>query len=371
MLVSSYYKNNIMKHFLFIVLVLSYSLSFASDSIKYTAIEKPLIANESAQLQKENSELREQNTEMAELFKWSISSILLIILALLGSSVFFNFRLSKKELENINKGLELDMRNLKIKLEKDISEKMSIMENAYVKNVEESKNSFLALEKEFNSNFGAFQNKTEKNISQKMQSLEELTRNHIEKSKSEFDLLVKEINSNIKNDNSKLIDRFQNQLDEFNTNYRQQITTIEKSLNSQFTGLEKRLEQTNENLLEKIKKTEEKGASNHDKITNELAYAKKIIQADIERNAGYMWEARGVFSNSFRSYVRECEIYTELNRDAMISLSLSSIKDMALKLKSIDESDRNSITHLFEKVPSKYDNKKMEILEILNKIENK
>jgi len=361
-----------MRNFLLILFfALSHTILFASDSLVNMDVKEPLMINKTVQLQNENLELKSQNTSLAELFKWSISSILLIIIALLGSSVYFNFRLSKKELENINKGLELDMRNLKIKLEKDISLKLELMENTYLKNAEENRNAFASLTKDINSSFGTFQNKVENNITQKMLSIEELTRNYIENSKADFSFLVKELNTNIKNDSSKLTDRFQKQLDEFNANYRQQITTIEKSLNSQFSGLEKRLDQTNESLLEKIKSTEEKGTSSHSALINDLAYTKKIIQADIERNAGYMWEARGVFSNSLRCFIRECEIYVELNRDAMISISLSNIKGIASKLKSIDKSDKNSIERLFENVPSNHDSKKAEIMEIVNGLEQK
>lgn len=314
-----------MKIILIVFILTVYSISFASASIKDT-ISKTHNKNESIELIKsENSKLLKQNTEIAELLKWSIRSILLIIIVVLGSSVYFNFRLSSKEVENINKGIELQIEKHKIEVEATISEKLESLENKYKDNT-----------KRIND---------------------------------DFTLLTKEINSTIKTDNSKLVESFQNQLDEFNSNYRQQIVSIEKSFDSQIKSYEKTLEQLKENVIDRIEKNSESIKSANNSFHKNIKWLEKHLSATIYRNAGYMWESKEVFVNSLRSYILECEIHIELKNNPLIKLSLINIKDIIKKMDEINEENMiNELDKLFSKLPSEYNIIIAEIRELISKI---
>jgi hypothetical protein len=275
------------------------------------------------QLVHENQLLSNQKSEIVDVLKWSIGSILIIIIALLGSSVYFNFRLSRKEIDNINKGIELEIKNFKIDLEKNISEKIAEFEKS--------------------------NNVSTENIRER------------------FVILEKELNTKIDRDNTKLLDGFQNQLDEFNSNYRQQVSTIEKSLSSQIMTNENLVEQLKNSLLEKINSNSEKIDNNNKYVLELIEKVKKSITASIERNAGYMWEARNVLSNALNAYRRECEIHIELGNDFMIGFSLGSMKDIAKQMGKIESSNQKNIERLFDKLPSKYDDSKAELREYFNK----
>lgn len=315
-----------MKKVLFLILlIISFYSSYGINNEKDTVVNAPEKESIKVELlEKQNIELKEQKSEIVEILKWSIGSIIIIIIALFGSSFYFNFRLSKKELDNVNKGIELDIKNQKIEFEKFLNEKII----------------------EFN----------DKN------------KENIDKINSSFNELVKEINSSIKKDNSSLIDRFQNQLDEFNSNYRQQIKTIEKSFNSQIKSTQQLFENEKEVLFEKIESNSKKIESNNSNLQKEINYTEKTIRASIQRNAGYYWETTGVLSNSLRSYMNECNIYLDLDKVSMVELSLNNIKQIVEKLKSIDNYDKKELDTLLERIPSKYNSMKINIQELVGKI---
>jgi len=305
----------------FITLLLSSNVSNGQST---DSVEINLNQNEKIeQLVKENQTLTSQKSEIVDILKWSIGSILIIIIALLTSSVYFNFRLSRKEIENINKGIELEIKNFKIDLEKSISQKIELFENSSKENTDNLKVNFTKLEKE--------------------------------------------LNAKIDRDNTKLLDGFQNQLDEFNINYRQQITTIEKSLTSQINTFENLIKQLKDNLLEKINTNSEEINKNNKNVLDLIERVKKSITASIERNAGYMWEAKGVLSNALNSYRRECEIHIDLGNDFMIGLSLDSLKKIAEQMGKVYSYDQKDLEKLFDKLPSKYDETK----EVLRKLFDK
>lgn len=307
----------------FILIIFVFISNAIASNIDTVPIEKKQ-SEKIEQLKCENSDLKEQKSEVINVLKWSIGSIIIIIIALIGSNVYFNFRLSSKEIENIKKGIELDIKNIRIEIEKSISEKLN----------------------ELNENF-------QKNN---------------DKLKNDFSILEKEINTNIKNDNSKLSDKFQNQLDEFNNNYRQQISTIEKSFSSQLMALQENLEKAKENLDEKINTNTKKLNSTENALTKSIEISNKSIRASIERNAGYMWETRGVLSNSLTSYIRECEIYIELGGiDDMIELSLSNIIGIVKKMNIISNYDKYDLENLFKKLPSKFNQTKTDIKDLIDK----
>ncbi|WP_296384556.1 hypothetical protein [Winogradskyella sp.] len=52
-------------------------------------------------------QFQEETSGIQEIFQWSMGSIIVIILAIFGTNIFFNFRYNKKELENLIQQFDL------------------------------------------------------------------------------------------------------------------------------------------------------------------------------------------------------------------------------------------------------------------------
>lgn len=66
----------------------------------------------------ENS--KESNDRIISTIQWVLGIVFAFLLALIGSQIFFNFRISKKEIDNIKKDIDKKISELKVVLLKDI-----------------------------------------------------------------------------------------------------------------------------------------------------------------------------------------------------------------------------------------------------------
>jgi heme/copper-type cytochrome/quinol oxidase subunit 2 len=328
-------------------------LKQTKDSLKniqdnHKSIHEKYLQNSNTELlEKKNSELKEQKAEIIGTLQWTVGAFLIIIVAFLGSSVYFNYRSSKEANNNSKKEMELRLEELKRAFEIEISEKLGSLTSSFKANTKNINDDFVVLSNKINDTA----NTTTKEMN------------------ANFVSLTKELNENVKKDNSKLVDAFQKQLKEFNENYRLQIATIEKSFDERIESSEKELEQHKEYAIKTMENTNDTIEAIKKSLTAKIDANVKIVEAKICRVKGYMWRFAEIYNNALRSFIEEGEIYFELEQMSMIELSLSGAKSILLKMQVVDEYDINKLDILFQKLPTSYNTQIIEINEIIKKME--
>lgn len=179
----------------FLTLLFFLQVSPDSSQIDSSAFE---VTNATSELSMEESYYKKLYEETSEFQKsilttvyWSLGSILGVIFVIIGTNAYFNFKLNKEELENVEKRNEEYIKEIENNL------KLQIIENSQ-KNLESIRNELLARFKEYKdeseNNLKLIQN-SYSNISANQKALIDLNKDSIDRTKAyfgkQFDRLLK------------------------------------------------------------------------------------------------------------------------------------------------------------------------------------
>ncbi|MEW2919965.1 hypothetical protein AB1A65_00755 [Muricauda sp. ANG21] len=235
-----------MKNFcLTILLALVFSVSFAQkDSLVINEeVLDPIQTSEirAYQLLYENS--NEINNKILSTIYWSLGGIFTVVLAIIGSTIFFNFRFNKKEIENITT---------------DAIRQIDIAKNTFSNQIEEKLNNFII--------------ETQKSLNIEEQNL---TNTYKELLKSYSDNLESQIKANKEFFSEKII-QIENKI-EFNLQ-----STVEKT------------NELNNSLIKRIKEKEIKSLNNEAELWKLRGVPSNALRCHIKEcslgfDVGFFW----------------------------------------------------------------------------------
>ena len=142
------------------------------DTLTYTTIQQDdskLSDTQAYKLLYEDA--KNSNASIINTMQWSIGIVLALLLAIIGSQIFHNFRINKKEIENIRQSLNDNF----LKFETNLT---SIVEKDKIENIKNINNQVSDLRKELNNTFGKLFIEKSKSIETKNKSLEEKINNN-------------------------------------------------------------------------------------------------------------------------------------------------------------------------------------------------
>jgi len=289
------------KNLTLIVLFISISLfSQTNDTLSQTNKNSKPIENENIEsvykILYEQTE--KENSKIQEIFLWSMGSIIVIILAIFGSNIFFNFRFNKKELENLTQQIDLKIQTIR---EKSI-EMLKADQLSYQEKIEKS----------------------------------------LKETEIEFQNLLKSFNEN-----------YSQQIDNLNSNTVNQIETIQDSFNKQLL-LSK--QNTEDKILVIKKEIKQIVGENRLEILN----LESNIKRDNARIKAHLWDGREVYSNSLTSRMDELEIL--IKGSSNLEFYLNDLIDNLNKVKRVSKYDYDKLFRIIEKINSDSYNEMIELI---------
>ncbi|MFT6902355.1 MAG: hypothetical protein ACJAXS_002565 [Colwellia sp.] len=300
------------------------TLSVGAEVAKKAPQSTPINVQEEV-LQKEIVILKQERSDLIDFFKFSMGSIITILVIFLGGTIFSNYRLSTKESENIKNTIALGLKENKLEFE-------SIT----------------------HSKFEGIQSKNQEEI------------NLINE---KFNTLASTQSTEIKTDNARLVNNFQKQLEEFNINYRQQISTLESNFSTQITQFEKSIEKSELSFKEAITTSNNDTTAKIDKSVDSIDKKITSIKLDHKRTEGYMWEHRGVYVNSLNCFIDECVGFAEKDSEGMVKLSIGNVDKILDKTSELLKTQKDSFIAKLNTIPKKYDKYIDPIITKINNIE--
>jgi hypothetical protein len=321
----------------------------------------------------ENS--NKNNETYVSLIQWSLGLSFAFLLAIIGSQIFFNYRISKKEIVSIKKDLEERISELKNALSENIETKF-VAQNLTIKNdFNKTEKQLINKIKTLNENFSDFKadiksdfEKTEKQLIDKTETLNENFSDFKADIKSDFEKTEKQLIDKIEILNENFSD--------FKADIKSDFEKTEKQLIDKAKIQNKNFSDFKADIKSDFEKTEKQLINNLDKqfdSKNELtelqievlkvSLLKKIkdIKTEVIENEGHIWELRGVSSNALTSFIDSALIQIELNME--VKYILKYIIKTLTKLKDIHKSDFEKLDSLTEKIKESH---KEEFEKIIN-----
>lgn len=236
------------------------------------------------------------------LIQWIIGVCLAFLLAIIGSQIFFNYRISKKEIASIKSDLE---------------ERISELKNSLLENIE---NEFTTINLSIKNDF----DKVEKQFIKKIETLIENFSDFKSDIKSDFDKTEKHFIEKAETLNVNFSDFKSDIKSNFDKTEKQLISTIDKQFVSKNKLTELQIETLKATLSSKIKN----------------------IEIQVEENQGQLWELRGVSSNALTFFIRSAFIKIELKGE--VKYILDDIIKTIAKLDEIHKSEYDNLDALTE-----------------------
>lgn len=311
-------------------------------------------------------ESKKSNTELLETFRWAIGSIIIILIAIFGSNIFFNFRFNKKELENLLQQIDLKIQGVRTSLLDEIE-----VENEKIKKEFETKSAKIS------EDFESLQKETISGIIKENNNFKQKIENLFSAQTTKNEELINNFNLALGDTAKGLSNNYQNQLDTFNKNYSQQINSLNESFNLQIkTLLESHNQQFklyNEKTDDKINSISKELESKESKLSNliesskqQLNYMEKRLKMDAARIKINHWDFREVYSNALTYRVEELLYAIEFKSD--LDFYLGQLIENLDKMKTISKWDYKKVNEMIKEIDNiKYDQQKETILDLINK----
>jgi hypothetical protein len=314
-------KYKILSLILFVNIFFCFSVEKAKDSINL--VETP---NIKLKLHKTNNQIdykllyetqKNYSSDIIATVYWALSSILVIILAIIGSNLFFNFKFNKKQYLELENELIQNINNIEKKLNEQIN-----------KQIENNKNELGTVFKE--------------------------------------NLIVSQNQQNLKT--KELTDSYKERLNSYSDNLKEQVLTLKDRIEL----FQKESLESDKNINSTLSKKIEDLNSDFKKITNglnkeiddnsiDLQIATQGLEADI-------WRFKKVYANALTCYVSQTKLAVEINRKWQLKHTLRDIKEVLIKIDILDENDIREIEELYSIIPDEYKIQKSEIKKLVDNI---
>ena len=285
-----------------------------SDSTENSVIVQPIQSKDSTCFNEANAYKMLYENQVAS--NKSILSTIFYALGGLGGAVLLvfasNWWFNDKKVKDLIKEIDTKVLNVKKETYAELSEKINTLSNEKYEDIKQLQNK---LQEEVNANIIT--------ITSKFKEFTEIIR------------------TEIKQDNKELLNNYQKQLEAFNSNYIQQISSLNESVNLISVSLNEKLKDKEEML---------KGLINSEANTRILET--NSIKEKIHRTEFWVWDGRGVPGNALRAQMNELEY--RLSNKGDLTFYLNQILDTSKKLKWFSKYDKENIKNLLEKVPEKY-----------------
>lgn len=340
---------------------------------KYSAklfVATKLIEEQSEVLSNYKTRLGESEKEKSGVVKillWSIGSIIIMIFTFLAVSIYFNYRIGTKEVDNISKQLNLDTK-----------EKFKLFEEQYKNDFKLSKDEIGSRNKEFVKQFDSLkiafsetQNALLSDFNDEMKAITESNTKLMQKVQEQLSGYIEEQRKDIKSDTELIKVNFQKQLDNYNDNYNLQISSFEKNTDRRFETIENRIKLSNEDLLNKLDEIKKYNRLSEQKLKMQTDSNSDYLTALIYTNSAMIWDVQKVNSNTLMYQLMAAELYIKGNK-GNITFSFLQIIETSKKIDKFSEYIGLLLKKLIEIIPDNYDMYKEELTNIYNqKIDKK
>lgn len=273
------------------------------------------------------------NATYISLIQWSIGISFTFLLVIIGSQIFFNYRISKKEIVFIKKDLEEKISELKNTL-------IEVIEERFILQKLELKNDFDKSEKQLNksietinNNFISFKSESKNDFDKS----EKLLLERIETLNNNFSLFRSEIKNNFNKSEKILFEK----VESINNNF----TNFKSESKISFDKSEKQLTEK----LDKQFNSQTKLVELELKMLNTTIDNKtKDLKNEIQKNSGYIWKLKGVEAIALSRFLSSAFLEIELGRE--IKYILNDIIDIVKDLTEIHKVDHNNLDSLMVKI---------------------
>ncbi len=301
-----------MKHILILLFILFLSTASkieSPDSLSKTKLENNLqqktkvteSTNIDYKLLYENQ--KDYHKDLLSTVFWALGSILVVVLAIIGSNLYLNFRFNKKQYDNLVSEYEIKINDLEKILNEKVDQKIK-------KNQDESKADF--------SDYKV-----------------ELTNSQGEK--------INEIYNG-----------FKERLDSFSENLKEQILSVK----DRHENLNKLVDKNAENIKVKLDLLENSFGKN-------LETESMKLKIDISEIEAEMWKSKGIFLNALFVYLDQSVYSIKVDWLWNLKYALRNIIEMLNKVKIVEERHYKLFDKLMPSIPDEYADNKSKIIELL------
>lgn len=303
-------------------------------------------------------DIKKNNQELTDSFQWSIGSILLIIIAIFGGSIYYNFRFNKNELSNLMQKVNLKIQEIKNDLLKEQENDIKRLESNINEKTKELSDSFKFLQdntiQRLLNEIKDFKSKIENNLNEQ----QERTVNKIEMLQSDFSKNIDELSKNYQNQLFSFNENYKQQINTLNINVNKQVDTVNENTNKLINSLTEVLNikvQTINNDISKIndslKDKDDKFKQLADSVNARQLEMEKNIKREVARTNALLWEHKGVFKNSIRYHIQEISLMFELGWK-VVDFYYNEIIENLSNINGLNEYDYNLISKFTELIPS-------------------
>lgn len=305
---------------------------------------------------------KEYTSDIITTVYWALSSIMLIILAIIGSNIFFNFRFNQK----LFKELEDKLRNDFSQVGNDL---IKISADQITNYKEKSSNDILEYKQEI------------------IKLLQSSSKQLDDKYEDKIDNLTKGLNKHL--ESSKMV--YVENLNQLTQDYNERLSTASKNITKQMEATQKLLDERNSNLNNSIKKINNKLENlnnNLEKYKNDsvgfvkseitnlkhdvlesIKYEDNIIKMGLYQISSEVWILRKVFAIALRYNISEANIKIELGWLNNLGYSLDGILDVLTKMNvPIGQNEIDDIIVILDKAPDETIETKQKIMDTLKKL---
>lgn len=267
------------------------------------------------------------------LIQWIFGVCSAFLLAIIGSQIFFNYRISKQEIASIKNDIEDRISEIKIYLLENIENKFITQNLSFKNDFDKTEKQFIKKIETINENFADLKS----NIKSDFDKTEE----HLIKKTETINENFADFKSIIRSDLDKTEKYFIDKAETLNDNF----TDFKSDIKSNFKKTEKQLVNTIDNQFHSKNELTELQI---EMLKTSLSRKIKDIEINVAENEGYIWELRGVSSNALTSFINSAIIQIELKME--VKYILNNIIKTLTKLDEIHKSDYKKLDSLTKKI---------------------
>lgn len=257
----------------------------------------------------------EHNNAIISTVYWALSSILIVILAIVGSNIYFNFRFNRKQYEDLIEEQTDKINELERKLIESINSKALKIETEYKDSSEK-----------FQSEIKAFQDERFKET----------------------------------------LGEFKNRLESFSQNLKEQIQAQKERIDNNYKSTEERQNNISNLIVENDEKYKTRFHEVNETIKLTVNYEVNRLSIKIEDLQADFWKNKQLYSNALGCYIRQANSIIEIKWFWHLKFTLKDIIEIINMEKTIDKYYLPKLEELLLKIPEEYSADKSILTGLIN-----
>lgn len=115
--------------FVFLLLIILLNVGVVYGETTNNKMEKAVSHNEESAYKLLYTNIKETNSKILNTVYWALSSILVVIVTIIGSNIYYNYKFNKRESEKLKQDINNYMKDMNNELTKEIGERFNNFAN--------------------------------------------------------------------------------------------------------------------------------------------------------------------------------------------------------------------------------------------------